>query len=67
VLREHGLDIPEDYDVKVVADASTRLHLKLSPKQGAEGELTDRQLSRVAGGFLKITFGDILVSSYHSE
>jgi nitrile hydratase len=53
VLKEYGLEFPEDIDVKVVENADNCVHITLP----AAMELSDDELSNAAGG---IQFTDSL-------
>jgi hypothetical protein len=46
VLKEYGLEFPEDIDVKVVENADNCVHITLP----AAMELSDDELSNAAGG-----------------
>ena len=50
VLKEHGLDVPDNLDVKVVENADDCVHITL-PAPPA-GDLSDDELEQAAGGFL---------------
>lgn len=49
VLKEHGVEVQPGYQVKIVEDTDTLLHLNLPPKPTAE-ELSEEELANVAGG-----------------
>jgi hypothetical protein len=48
-LRERGMEVPAGMEVRVVENTSTVTHLVLPPRP-AEGELSEEQLERAAGG-----------------
>ena len=48
VLKEHGLDVPDGMDVKVVENADDCVHITLPAKPS--GDLSDDELIHVAGG-----------------
>ena len=52
VLKEYGLEVPEDVEVKVVENADDCVHITLPAPPAAGGELSDEDLEKAAGGFL---------------
>ena len=50
VLKEHGLDVPDRIDVKVVENADDCVHITLPAPPAGDMELADDELSNVAGG-----------------
>jgi hypothetical protein len=52
VLKERGIAIPEGCQVKVVEDTDKVQHLVI-PGKPAEGELSEQELSSVAGGYCR--------------
>ena len=52
VLAEHGMDVPDGVDVKVVENADDCVHITLPAPPAASGELSDDDLEKAAGGFL---------------
>ena len=50
VLKEHGLDVPEGIEVKVVQNADDRVHITLPAPPPGHMDLTDHELSTAAGG-----------------
>jgi hypothetical protein len=50
VLREQGIEVPSQLEVRVVENTDRLVHLVL-PTTPADGELSDDQLDGVAGGF----------------
>ena len=50
VLKEHGLDVPDNLDVKVVENADDCVHITLPAPPAEDAELSDHELSNVAGG-----------------
>jgi hypothetical protein len=49
VLKEHGMEVPQGIEVRVVENSSKVLYLTL-PAQLKEGELSESELEGVAGG-----------------
>jgi hypothetical protein len=56
VLREEGLPLSDGKPVRVVENTQETVHLVLPPKSPA-GELSDAQLSQVAGGIVPVVLG----------
>ena len=50
VLKEHGLDVPDDIDVKVVENADDCVHITLPAPPVGHEDLSDDDLSDAAGG-----------------
>ena len=50
VLKEHGLDVPDGIDVKVVENADDCVHITLPAPPAGHGDLSDDELSNAAGG-----------------
>jgi hypothetical protein len=50
VLKEHGLDVPDDMDVKVVENADNCVHITMPAPPSGSVELSDEELSNAAGG-----------------
>ena len=50
VLKEHGLDVPDNLDVKVVENADDRVHIILPAPPAGYMDLTDAELTNAAGG-----------------
>ena len=50
VLREHGLDVPDEIDVKVVENADDCVHITLPATPADHGDLSDAELGHAAGG-----------------
>ena len=48
-LREEGIEVPPGIELRIVEDTEQVRHLALPPKP-AEGELSEEELERVAGG-----------------
>ena len=57
VLKEHGLDVPDGMDVKVVENADDCVHITLPAPPAGDNDLSDEELSNAAGG----TLGVVLV------
>ena len=51
VLKEHGLDVPDNLDVKVVENADDCVHITLPAQPAGHMDLSDDELSKAAGGF----------------
>ena len=49
-LKEHGLDVPDNMDVKVVENADDCVHIILPAPPGGHGDLSDDELAKAAGG-----------------
>ena len=60
VLKEHGLDIPDNLDVKVVENADDCVHITLPAPPAGHGNLSDEELSNAAGG-TPFLFGTVVV------
>ena len=50
VLKEHGLDVPDGIDVKVVENADDCVHITLPAPPAGNNDLSDDELSNAAGG-----------------
>ena len=50
VLKEHGLDVPDGIDVKVVENADDCVHITLPAPPAGHMDLSDDELSNAAGG-----------------
>ena len=50
VLKEHGLDVPDGIDVKVVENADDCVHITLPAPPAGDHDLSDDELSNAAGG-----------------
>ena len=50
VLKEHGLDVPDGMDVKVVENADDCVHITLPAPPAGDVDLSDDELSNAAGG-----------------
>ena len=50
VLKEHGLDVPDTLDVKVVENADDCVHITLPTPPAGDMDLSDDELSKAAGG-----------------
>ncbi len=48
-LKENGVQVPENIDIKVMENTDKLIHLPLPPKP-KEGELSDEQLENIAAG-----------------
>ena len=60
VLKDHGLDVPDGIDVKVVENADDCVHITLPAPPTGGMDLSDDELSNAAGGgyeFCVTTFG----------
>ena len=50
VLAEHGMDVPDGMDVKVVENADNYVHLTIPAPPSGHMKLSDEELSNAAGG-----------------
>ena len=50
VLKEHGLDVPDGMDVKVVENADDCVHITLPAPPTGHKDLSDDELRNAAGG-----------------
>ena len=50
VLKEYGLDVPDNLDVKVVENADDCVHITLPAPPAGDIDLSDAELSNAAGG-----------------
>ena len=50
VLKEHGMDVPDNMDVKVVENADDCVHITLPAPPAEYMNLSDDELSNAAGG-----------------
>ena len=50
VLKEHGLDVPDGMDVKVVENADDCVHITLPAPPAGDMDLSDDELSNAAAG-----------------
>ena len=50
VLKEHGLDVPDGIDVKVVENTDDCVHITLPAPPAGDMDLSDEELSNAAGG-----------------
>ncbi len=55
VLAEHGVDVPDGIDVKVVENAGDRVHITMPAPPRGHLELSDDELSNAAGGTCSAT------------
>ena len=51
VLAEHGMDVPDGMDVKVVENADNCVHITMPAPPTGSMELSDEELSHAAGGW----------------
>ena len=52
VLVEYGIDVPENMDVNVIENSDTCMNITMPPAPSQTPELSDSELSAVAGGTL---------------
>ena len=52
VLAEHGMDVPDGMDVKVVENADNCVHITMPAPPAGHLTLSDEELSNAAGGKL---------------
>jgi hypothetical protein len=50
VLADHGMDVPDGMDVKVVENADNCVHITMPAPPTGFKELSDEELSNAAGG-----------------
>ena len=50
VLKEHGLDVPDGIEVKVVENSDSHVHITLPAPPSGHQDLSDEELSNAAGG-----------------
>ena len=50
VLAEHGMDVPDGMDVKVVENADHCVHITMPAPPSGHLQLSDEELSNAAGG-----------------
>ena len=50
VMAEHGIDVPANIDVNVVENTDNTVHITMPQAPAGDGELSDEELSNVAGG-----------------
>ena len=50
VLAEHGIAVPDGIDVNVVENSDNTVHITMPQAPAGDGELSDEELSNVAGG-----------------
>ena len=50
VLREHGMDVPEGLDVRVVENTDDQIHITMPARPEDVDSLSDADLSAAAGG-----------------
>ena len=50
VLAEHGIDVPDGINVNVVENSDNTVHITMPQAPDGDGELSDEELSNVAGG-----------------
>ena len=50
VMKEHGLDVPDGIDMKVVENADDFVHITLPAPPAGDMDLSDDELSNAAGG-----------------
>ncbi|MCH2160769.1 MAG: mersacidin/lichenicidin family type 2 lantibiotic [Phycisphaerales bacterium] len=50
VLAEHGIDVPANMNVNVVENTDNTVHITMPQAPAGDGELSDEELDKVAGG-----------------
>jgi hypothetical protein len=66
VLAEHGMDVPDGMDVKVVENADNCVHITMPATPTGSMELSDEELANAAGGTIlgcTLTQGDFCYCS----
>ena len=69
VLKEHGLDVPDGIDVKVVENADDCVHITLPAPPAGHMDLSDDELSNAAGGTkmgCSVTMSYLVCSNEHT-
>ncbi len=51
VLKEHGLDVPDGINVKVVENADDCVHITMPVSPDGHMDLADDELAKAAGGY----------------
>ena len=54
VLAEHGIAVPDGINVNVVENTDNTVHITMPAAPAGTGELSDEELSNVAGGLCNI-------------
>ena len=55
VLKEYGLDVPDNLDVKVVENADDCVHITLPAPPAGHTDLSDQEMLNAAGGTNSVT------------
>ena len=50
VLKEYGMPVPDEFDVKVVENSDRCVHITIPASPGGDLELSDEELAHAAGG-----------------
>ncbi|MDC0429320.1 NHLP leader peptide family RiPP precursor [Phycisphaerales bacterium] len=59
VLAEHGMDVPDGMDVKVVENADNCVHITMPAPPSGSNKLSDEEVSNAAGGCSIAHCGDV--------
>jgi hypothetical protein len=57
VLKEHGLEVPDGMDVKVVENAHDCVHITMPARPAGYENLSDEDLLNAAGGAIRCWVG----------
>ena len=52
VMAEFDMDVPDGIDVNVVENTDNTVHITMPMAPAGDGELSDKELGNVAGGWL---------------
>ena len=63
VLAEHGMDVPDGMDVKVVENADNCVHITMPAAPDGHVSLSDEELSAAAGGAGPCNAVELLVNA----
>ena len=61
VLAEHGMNVPDGMDVKVVENADNCVHITMPAAPAGHSTLSDEELSNAAGGDWSAVMGSLLL------
>ena len=58
VLAEYGIDVHDNMNVNVFENTDNTMHITMPPAPNGDGELSDEELSKVAGGCQGDPYGE---------